>query len=124
MECPEGKEKRSGGTRRAQQIGSIVHGRCRSVRRFSAKNNPIPQVAAIADAATPRLFPSSQRIRISKPTQSQPSPARVDDIIQKRTHRGGDQIFSFRINRRSCTAMKLQSRLTTILSILALISAS
>src|SRR5579863_9726393 len=94
---PEGKENWSGGSIFAQQCDSRWHGRF-LLLAFLRKRNTTT-VAASADAlaakAINRMSPPNRSKAIPTEYQTQPSPSRVEAIIQKRSHRGGRQRWTF-----------------------------
>jgi hypothetical protein len=95
--CPEGKENWSGGRTLAQQCDSSWHGRFLLLAFFSKRNKTT--VAASADAlaakAIKRVSPPNSSKTIPTEYQTQPSPSRVEAIIQKRSHRGGRHRWTF-----------------------------
>src|SRR5579863_1473906 len=88
---PEGKENWSGGRIFAQQCDSSWHGRFLLLPFLIRRNTTT--VAASADAlaakATNRRSPPNRSKAIPTEYQTQPSPSRVEAIIQKRSHCGG-----------------------------------
>src|SRR5580692_1253652 len=99
MAWPDGKENWSGGRTLAQQWASMWHGRFRLLAFF--RNRKRTTVAASADAAAAkamkRMSPPKRSNAIPTEYQTQPSPNRVDAIIQKRSQRGGRQRWTFRM---------------------------
>src|ERR1700693_1032949 len=90
---PEGKENWSGGRIFDQQCDSRWQGRF-LLLVFLIKLNSTT-VAASADAlaakAINRISPPNRSKAMPTEYQIQPSPRRVEAIIQKRSHRGGRQ---------------------------------
>src|SRR5580658_3750575 len=101
MVWPEGKENWSGGSKVAQQWGSIAHGRLRAHRRFSLRNNAMPTPAddVAAPSARNRSGPPNRATTKPMAYHSHPSPPRVAAIIHIRIQRGGRQRFTVRIRR-------------------------
>src|SRR6266566_5571808 len=98
---PEGKENWSGGRTFAQQCASRWHGRLRLLAFFMARNNT--KVAASAEALAAKAInrkspPNSNKV-IPTVYQIQPSPRRVDQSIQMRSHRGARQRLTRRMTR-------------------------
>src|ERR1700733_259977 len=96
---PEGKENWSGGRIFAQQWDSSWHGRFLLLTFLM--NRKSTTVAASAEAlaakAMNRMSPPNRSKAIPTEYQTQPSPRRVDAIIQKRSHRGGRQRWTLRM---------------------------
>src|SRR5580700_11080201 len=94
---PDGNENWSGGRTLAQQWASIWQGRLRLLAFFRKRKRKI--VAASADAlaakAMKRMSPPNRSRAIPTEYQTQPSPSRVEAIIQKRSHRGGRHRWTF-----------------------------
>src|SRR5579863_7817926 len=97
MAWPEGNENWSGGKTFAQQWDSMWQGRFRLLAFFRKRNRKT--VAASADAlaanAMKRISPPKRSRAIPTEYQIQPSPSRVEAIIQKRSHRGARQRWTF-----------------------------
>src|SRR5260221_10112736 len=93
IEWPEGKENWSSGRTLAQQWASRWHGRFRLLAFFMARNNTTVTSSAVALAANAinRESPPNSNKEIPIEYQIQPSPRRVDQIIQMRSHRGARQ---------------------------------
>src|SRR5579883_1546390 len=104
---PEGKEKRSGGSSVAQQLGSVAHGRSRPARFFTQKNTaqPMPAEASPVRIASIREDPPKSATNAPTPIQSHPSPAREAATIHVRSQRGGRQRLTRLIKRRSPAAI-------------------
>src|SRR5580704_9656069 len=96
---PEGKENWSGGRIFDQQWDSSWQGRFLLLAFLIKRNNTT--VAASADAlaakAMNRMSPPNRSNAIPTEYQTQPSPRRVEAIIQKRSHRGGRQRWTLRM---------------------------
>src|SRR5579862_3281508 len=99
MACPEGKENWSGGSTFAQQCDSSWQGRFLLLAFLIKRNNTT--VAASADAlaakAMNRMSPPKSSKAMPTEYQTQPSPRRVEAIIQKRSHRGARQRWTLRM---------------------------
>ena len=70
---------------------------CASAGRIEAR--PVAAASPAARRASKRSGPPNRKITNAKPYHSQPSPPRVAQTIQKRTHRGARQLFRRRIKR-------------------------
>src|ERR1700720_1466215 len=116
MVCPEGKENLSGGKTFDQQCGSNWHGRMRWLRCLSALkiSTPIRAAEPAAPTAARRCGPPQASSMIPTPYHSQPSPRRVERIIQMRNHRGARQRFICRMTRWSRFSMKPHSMRVTV----------
>src|ERR1700720_2447612 len=116
MVCPEGKENLSGGKTFDQQCGSNWHGRMRWVRCLSAFKISTPKKAADPPAPTAarRCGPPQASSMIPSPYHSQPSPSRVERIIQMRNQRGARQRFICRMTRWSRFSMNPHSIRVTV----------
>src|SRR5665213_464083 len=91
MVCPDGKEKRSGGSSVAQQCASFTQGRSRPVTRLTRKKTIQPaaeEIPPTVSASKRRDPPNNSKISPSA-THRPPSPARDDAIIHARNHLGG-----------------------------------
>src|SRR5216683_768714 len=99
MAWPDGKENWSGGRILDQQCDSRWQGRFRLLAFLMKRNSTT--VAASADAlaakAIKRMSPPNKSSAIPTEYQTQPSPSRVEAIIQKRSHRGGRHRCTFRM---------------------------
>src|SRR5581483_5642532 len=98
MVCPEGNENWSGGSRLAQQCGSISHGRLRPDSFFNKIKMPTPARAAEPAAAMAVRRPLPPNSKMANPTEyhPQPSPAGVAAISKKGTERGAGHLVAFR----------------------------
>src|ERR1700730_9591848 len=116
MVCPEGNENLSRGKTFDQQCGSNWHGRTRWLRCFKALKISTPTSAAkpAAPTAASRCGPPQASSMIPTPYHSQPSPRRVDRIIQMRNHRGARQRFICRMTRWSRFSMNPHSMRVTV----------
>src|SRR5580700_12152619 len=94
---PEGKENWSGGRTFAQQCDSRWHGRFLLLAFLIKRNNTTvaASAAALEAKATKRISPPNRSKAIPTEYQTQPSPKRVEAIIQKRNQRGGRQRCTF-----------------------------
>src|ERR1039458_10436287 len=101
IEWPEGKENWSGGRTFAQQCASSWHGRFRLLAFFRIRNSATVAASAVALAtiAANRISPPNSSRMILIEYQIQPSPRRVDQIIQIRSQRGARQRFTWRMTR-------------------------
>src|ERR1700733_5540087 len=99
MVCPDGNENWSGGSKVAQQCGSIWQGRLRPEIFFTDLNTPTPTNAAEPAEAIAVSRSSPPNKRTAKPMRyhSQPSPARVAAIAHNRTHLGAGHLFTLRM---------------------------
>src|SRR5579863_6409624 len=118
MACPDGKENWSGGRTFAQQCASSWHGRFRLLAFFMNRNSAT--VAASADAAAPKAAnrkspPNSSKVMPIE-YQIQPSPRRLDQIIQTRSHRGARQRFTRRITLWSRFSINCQTILRGVMA--------
>src|ERR1700682_4720152 len=98
---PEGKENWSGGRTLAQQGASSWHGRFRLLAFFMARNSTTVAASAVALAANAinRKSPPNSNKVMPIEYQIQPSPRRVDQSIQMRSHRGARQRLTCRMTR-------------------------
>ena len=98
---PEGKENWSGGSTLDQQCSSRWQGRFRLLAFLTVRNRTIVAATAVALApkAMNRKSPPNSSTLIPTVYQIQPSPRRVDQIIQIRSHRGARQRFRRRMTR-------------------------
>src|SRR6266853_254174 len=101
IEWPDGKENWSGGRTLAQQCASSWHGRLRLLAFFMARNNTRVAASAVALAAKAinRKSPPNNNNVMPTEYQIQPSPRRVDQSIQTRSHRGARQRLTRRMTR-------------------------
>src|SRR5258708_9332831 len=101
MAWPEGKENWSGGRTVDQQCSSGWHGRFRLLAFFTMRKRTIVVVTAVqlAAKAMNREFPPNSNTLMPIVYQIQPSPRRVDQIIQVRSQRGARQRFRLRLTR-------------------------
>src|SRR4029077_4222687 len=96
MAWPEGKENWSGGRTLDQQCVSSWHGRFRLLAFFITRKRKTVAASAVALAANApnRRSPPKSSSVMPIEYQIQPSPRRVDQIIQMRSHRGARQRFN------------------------------
>src|SRR5713101_8243636 len=101
IEWPEGNENWSGGRMLDQQCASSWQGRLRLLALFMARNSTRVAASAVALAAKAinRKSPPNSNKVIPTEYQIQPSPRRVDQSIQTRSHRGARQRLSRRMTR-------------------------
>ena len=101
IEWPEGNENWSGGRTFAQQCASSWHGRFRLLAFFMTRNSATVAASAVALAAKAanRRSPPNNNKMMPIEYQIQPSPRRVDQIIQTRSHRGARQRLTCRMTR-------------------------
>src|SRR5579864_9141182 len=122
MACPEGKENWSGGSTLDQQCSSRWHGRLRLLAFFTMRKSTIVAVTATALApnALNRGSPPNSSTLMPMVYQIQPSPRRVDQIIQVRSQRGARQRFRRRMTRWSRVSMNRQTILPAVMTITSL----
>src|ERR1700738_1196223 len=99
MEWPDGNENWSGGRTLDQQWASRWQGRFRLLAFFIARNSTTVAASAVtlaAKAANRKSPPNNSNV-IPIEYQIQPSPRRVDQIIQIRSHRGARQRLTCRM---------------------------
>src|SRR4030088_1741858 len=93
MAWPEGKENWSGGRTLDQQCASRGHGRLRWLAFFMARNSTTVASSAealAAEAHNPRSPQNNSKV-LPPVYRIRPSPKRVDQTIQTRSHRGARQ---------------------------------
>jgi hypothetical protein len=114
--CPEGNENLSGGKTFDQQCGSNWHGLTRWLKCLRALKISTPTSAAepAAPIAANRCGPPQASSMIPSPYHSQPSPRRVERIIQTRNQRGARQRFICRMTRWSRFSMNPHSLRVTV----------
>src|ERR1700722_3665503 len=91
--CPEGKENWSGGRTFDQQCTSSWQGRLRLLAFFMNRNSATVAASAealAAKAANRKSPPNSSKV-MPMEYQTHPSPKRLDQIIQIRSHLGARQ---------------------------------
>src|SRR6267154_102450 len=93
IEWPEGKENWSGGRTFDQQCASSWQGRLRLLAFLTKRNNTTVAASAVALAAKAinRRSPPKRSNAMPTEYQIQPSPSRVEESIQTRSHRGARQ---------------------------------
>src|SRR5579863_10082332 len=117
MAWPEGNENWSGGRIFDQQWDSNWQGRF-LLLAFLMKRNRTTVAAsaeALAAKATKRMSPPKSSKAIPTEYQIQPSPRRVEAIIQKRSHRGGRQRWTFLMTWWSRASMNSQTILRAVM---------